>query len=166
MDAPVRGRASETGFVAGAVDVNVARERIDVLAAIEIRFESFEPKDACGDGRIRFALPSKSNGLATFENGADRPASSDLLRDSVQSQRSAIRASRLPDAETRGRAAKGLVRSCGWFFWKREMLQCLFGDGDSEEIACGGDTMLTTAAHQLPKERCHCGVSIFPRGRK
>src|SRR5471032_801044 len=111
MDATVRRRLADGFLVRRAVDVNVTRVRIHVDAAIEsfvqARFETFEPQDARGDLGVRkFRLRRVADDLARFENRSRPLARADFFRDAMQSERRAIRAFRLPDAETRSGAGE------------------------------------------------------------
>jgi hypothetical protein len=81
--------------------------RIHVAAAIEAGFETFQPQDARGDFGVRkFRLRRVADDLARFENRSRWRARADFLRDTVQSERRAIRAFLLPDAEPRSGAGK------------------------------------------------------------
>ena len=92
-----------------AVDVNVARVRIHVAAAIEAGFETFQPQDARGDFCVRkFRLRRVADDFARFENRSRRFARADFFRNAMQSERRAIRAFRLPDAKTRSGATNQL----------------------------------------------------------
>src|SRR5271156_179617 len=107
MDAAVRSRFADGFLVRRAVDVDVARVRIHVAAAIEAGFETFEPQDARGDLGVRKFRPRRmADDLARFENRSRRFARADFFRDAMQSERRALRAFHLPDAETRSGAGK------------------------------------------------------------
>ena len=111
MDAAVRRGLADGFLVRRAVDVDVTRVRIHVDAAVEslvqAGFETFEPQDACGDLGVRkFRLRRVADDLARFENRSRRFARADFFRDAMQSERRAVRAFRLSDAETRSGAGK------------------------------------------------------------
>lgn len=107
MDATAGRWLADARLVRRAVNVNVASARIHIATAVEARFETFQPENAAGDFGVRkFRLRGVADGFARFENRSRRCASADFFRDSMQSQRRAIRAFRLPDAETRGGAGK------------------------------------------------------------
>ena len=100
MDATVRRGPADGFLVRRAVNINVARARIHAAAAIEAGFESVQPQDARGDFGVReFRLRHLADDLARFENCSCRLARADFFRDAMQSERRAIRAFRLPDAE-------------------------------------------------------------------
>ena len=120
MDAAVRRGLADGFLVRRAVDVNVARVRIHVDTAIksfvQAGFETFEPQDARGDFGVRkFRLRHVADDFARFENRSRRLARADFFCDAMQSERRAIRAFRLPDAETRSGAGK--------FFYKFVLLK-------------------------------------------
>ena len=111
MDATVRRGPADGFLICRAVDVNVARVRIHVDAAVETfvqaGLETFQPQDARGDFGVRkFRLRRVADDPARFENRSRRFARADFFRDAMQSERRAIRAFRLPDAETRSGAGK------------------------------------------------------------
>ena len=104
MDAAARHRPANRRLVAGAVNVNVARVRIDVAAAVEPRFESFQPQNARGDFCVRHPLPGITDGLAPLEHRSHRPAATNFFHDAMQSERRAVRAGGLADAKAGSRA--------------------------------------------------------------
>src|SRR5579862_2009804 len=87
MDAAAGVGASESGFVAGAVDVDETLARIDVATAIEAGFQTFEPQDAVGDGGERLALPGVSNEFAAGEGGTNGPSAADFFDDTMKTAR-------------------------------------------------------------------------------
>ena len=107
MDAAVRRGLADGFLVRRSVDVDVARVRIHIAAPIKAGFETFEPQDARGDLGVRkFRLRRVADGPARFEDRSRRFARADFFRDAMQSERRAVRAFRLPDAETRSGAGK------------------------------------------------------------
>ena len=128
MDAAVRRGLADGFLIRRAVDVNVARVRIHVAAAIEAGFETFQPQDARGDLGVRqFRLRRVADDPARFENRSRHDARADFFRDAMQSKRRAVRAFRLPDAETGSGAGK--------FFYEFVLLKKrsgLLGDADEE----------------------------------
>jgi len=90
MDAAARRGLANRRLVAGAVNVNVARMRIHVAAAVEAGFESFQPENARGDFGVRHPLPSVADGLAALENRSHRPAAANLFHNAMQSERRLI----------------------------------------------------------------------------
>src|SRR5271154_5749424 len=104
MNAAVRRGLADGFLVRRAVDVNVARVRIHVDLAVEslvqAGFETFEPQDARGDfGVGKFRLRCMADDFARSENCSRRFARADFFCDAMQSERRAVRAFRLPDAE-------------------------------------------------------------------
>ena len=63
MDAAVGVRAPQRCFVAGAVDVNIARVRINVAAAVKARLQPFQPQNAVRNGSQRLPLPCETDDL-------------------------------------------------------------------------------------------------------
>src|ERR1700743_3634989 len=128
-----RGLA-DSGLIASAVNINIARVRIHVAAAIESRLKAIQPKDARGDFCIGNAFPCVADGLACFKHRPRRPAISDFFRDTMQAKRRAVRAFLLADAKTGSGAAEyfyQLIFTTGrrGFFEKRNGL---IGDADGE----------------------------------
>ena len=73
-----------------AVNVNVAVVRIHFAAAIEARFETFEPQNARGDFAVRkFRLRRVTDDFARLENRSRRFARADFFRDAMQPKRRA-----------------------------------------------------------------------------
>ena len=66
QDATSGSNTSEMVFVVGAVDIDVASERVHPIAAVLAPFESFKPKDAGGDQvallDLLIELPEKFSG--------------------------------------------------------------------------------------------------------
>lgn len=136
-------------LVCRAVDVNVARVRIHVDAAIEsfvqAGFETFEPQDARGDFGVRqFRLRRVANGFARFENRSSPFARADFFCDAMQSERRALRTFRLPDAETRSGA--------GDFFYEFVLLKKrngLPGDADDENKLCHRNAIFLASGNKI-----------------
>ena len=160
MDAAVRRGLADGFLVRRAVDVNVASVRIHVDVAVETLvqagFKAFEPQDARGDLGVRkFRLRRVADDLARFENRSRRFARADFFRDAMQSERRAIRAFRLPDAETRSGSGKhfyeleifhaGMQRR-GDVFKKGNRLS---GDVDGEQKWRERDAMLCASARKI-----------------
>src|SRR4051794_2555519 len=100
MNAAARGRASECRLVAGAVDVNVARQCIDVSATIELRLQPFQPENAMSDRRLTLSAPGVTNHFAALEHRTHGPAAAHFSCDAMQTKRRAIRIHFLANAET------------------------------------------------------------------
>ena len=167
MDAAARHRPANRRLVAGAVNVNVARVRIDVAAAVEPRFESFQPQNARGDFCVRHPLPGITDGLAPLEHRSHRPAATNFFHDAMQSERRAVRAGGLADAKAGSGTAKIFGESkffrsgsrqraekCGGpptaatqrgIFKKRNGL---FGDADNENKARWNDAVFFAGAEK------------------
>lgn len=96
----MRGRFADARLIRRAVDVNVTGVGIHVAAAVEAGFETFQPQNTRGDFGVRHSPPGIANRPATLENCSDRPAAADFFHDAMQSERRALRAFRLPDAES------------------------------------------------------------------
>lgn len=99
MDTTMRSGTAQRRLVAGAVNVNVAGVRIDLAAAIETRLQTFEPKNARGDGSQREALPGVAGKCALFEIRSNRPTAADFFRDAMESARRHVRAGNFADAK-------------------------------------------------------------------
>ena len=111
MNAAARSRFADGFLIRRAVDVNVARVRIHVDAAaesfVQTRLKTFQPQNARSDFGVRkFRLRRVPDNFARFENRSRPFARADFFRDAMQSERRAIRAFRLSDAEARSGAVK------------------------------------------------------------
>src|SRR5581483_4274564 len=145
MNAAVRRRFADGILVRGAVNVNVTRMRIHVAAAIESVFKTFQPQNACGDFGVRkFRLRRVADDFARFENRSRPFARTDFFRDAMQPQRRAIRAFRLPDAETRSGARN--------FFYEFVLLKkrnSLFGDVEDENELRWSNSIFLTSRNKI-----------------
>ena len=84
-----RSGGSQSVFVIGAVDVDVASKRVDTLPRIFARLESAQPKDATGDQiallNLFVELPKEfSGGHAGEEDGTGLGLTADFLFDAVK----------------------------------------------------------------------------------
>src|SRR5437867_11576808 len=71
MDAAVRGGTAQSGFVAIAMDVDIAIEGVHIPAAVRARLQAFQPKDAMHNRSIRQPLPGQTDWFATAKDRAD-----------------------------------------------------------------------------------------------
>ena len=158
MNAAARRGFADARLVRRAVDVNVTRVRVHAAAAIEAGFESFQPQDARGDFGVRkFRLRCVADGLARLENRSRRRFRADFFRDAMQSERRAIRAFRLPDAETRRGAAHFAAKppGRGGLLKKRNGLPA---DADDENKLRRRDSIFPAC---IKKFRAHFSKSAF-----
>ena len=99
MDAATGRGPADSGFVAGAVEVNVTCMRIDIAAAIEAGFQSVEPQNSRRDFRERMSAPCEADRTPAFEDSANRPAAADFFGDAMEAEGRAIGTGVLSDAE-------------------------------------------------------------------
>jgi len=152
MDAAARSRFANGFLVRRAVDVNVTRVRIHVGVAVEsfvqAGFKAFQPQNARGDLGVRkFRLRRVADDPARFENRSRRFARADFFRDAMQSEWRAVRAFRLPDAETRSGAGK--------FFYEFFLLNKrngLPGDVDDENELRWRNSIFLTSGNKITAE--------------
>src|SRR5262245_36180226 len=78
VNAAVRLRTPQSGFITETVDVNVAAVGIDIAATIEAWFQTFQPQDAMHNRSRSMALPGKPGDAPAAKDRSDGLAGADL----------------------------------------------------------------------------------------
>src|ERR1043166_6702389 len=87
MDAAFGLWSAQRGLVAKPVNIHISFEGIDRSPQVEPRFQPLKPKDTMHNASIRKTVPGQTDWFSTLKDGANGITATDLLSDSMKTQR-------------------------------------------------------------------------------